>query len=142
MKSKISILLLAVSLWSANTSQAAFLVKKSATTTVAAQTAPAEVLAATPATAEQKEMAAAMETKVNSEKKSALYRFFHRQGKPSAQMSKLVYVILAIIGFGWLAMGINDNFADYEWLLSLLLYILGWLPGLIYTLIRMKKYYK
>jgi uncharacterized membrane protein YqaE (UPF0057 family) len=61
--------------------------------------------------------------------------------KESLDISKGVYVILAIIGFGWLAMGLNDNFEGFDWLISLLLYILGWLPGVIYTLIMMKKYY-
>lgn len=61
--------------------------------------------------------------------------------KESLDISKGVYVLLAIIGFGWLAMGLNDDFEGFDWLISLLLYILGWLPGVIYTLIMMKKYY-
>jgi uncharacterized membrane protein YqaE (UPF0057 family) len=48
---------------------------------------------------------------------------------------------MAIVFFGWLAMGLNDDFEGFDWLISLLLYILGWLPGVIYTLIMMKKYY-
>lgn len=61
--------------------------------------------------------------------------------KESFDITKGVYVLLAIIAFGWLAMGINDDFEGFDWLISLLLYILGWLPGVIYTLIMMKKYY-
>jgi uncharacterized membrane protein YqaE (UPF0057 family) len=61
--------------------------------------------------------------------------------KESLDVSKGVYVILAIVFFGWLAMGLNDDFEGFDWLISLLLYILGWLPGVIYTLIMMKKYY-
>ncbi len=61
--------------------------------------------------------------------------------KENLDISKGVYILLAIIGFGWLAMGFNDNFEGFDWLISLLLYVLGWLPGVIYTLIMMKKYY-
>jgi len=61
--------------------------------------------------------------------------------KEAVDISKGAYIVLAIIWFGWLAMGINDNFEGFDWIISLLLYILGWLPGVIYTLIRMKKYY-
>ncbi len=61
--------------------------------------------------------------------------------KENLDISKGVYILLAIIGFGWLAMGFNDNFEGFDWLISLVLYFLGWLPGVIYTLIMMKKYY-
>ena len=59
----------------------------------------------------------------------------------SDAIPKPLYVVLAIIALGWLAMGINDNFEGWNWVLSLVLYILGWLPGVIYTLIMMKDYY-
>ena len=62
--------------------------------------------------------------------------------KGGAEISKGLYIVLAIFGLGWLGMGLNDNFKGDEWLISLLLYILFWLPGFIYTLIKMKKYYK
>ncbi len=60
----------------------------------------------------------------------------------SAEIPKVIYIVLAIIGFGWLGMGINDNFKDWDWVISLILSILFWLPGLIYSLVKMKKYYK
>lgn len=59
----------------------------------------------------------------------------------SSVMPAILYIILAILAFGWLAMGINDNFSDFDWLISLVLYILFYIPGLIYTLIKMNKYY-
>lgn len=52
-----------------------------------------------------------------------------------------LYIVMAIFLLGWLAMGINDNFEEYDWLISLLLYIIMYLPGLIFTLIKMSKYY-
>ena len=60
----------------------------------------------------------------------------------NAEIPKVLYIVLSIIGFGWLAMGVNDNFEDWDWVISLILTILAWLPGVIYSLIKMKKYYK
>ena len=59
----------------------------------------------------------------------------------STEISKGLYIILAIFGFGWVGIGLNDNFKGGKWILSLVLYILGYLPGLIYTLVKMKDYY-
>ncbi|MES2689166.1 MAG: YqaE/Pmp3 family membrane protein [Bacteroidota bacterium] len=52
-----------------------------------------------------------------------------------------LYIVLAIFYMGWLAMGINDDFHGNDWLISLLLYIIFYIPGLIYTLVKMNKYY-
>ena len=57
------------------------------------------------------------------------------------RLDPIVYIILAIFPLGWLAMGLNDNFKGNDWLISLVLYILGWLPGIVYTLYMMSKYY-
>lgn len=59
----------------------------------------------------------------------------------SSAIPQVLYILLAIFWLGWLAMGINDNWNGYDWLISLLLYFLFWLPGFIYTLIKMGKYY-
>lgn len=59
----------------------------------------------------------------------------------NADISKGLYVVLAIIGFGWLAMGLLDDWSGSDWIIALVLYFLFWLPGLIYSLIKMKKYY-
>ena len=59
----------------------------------------------------------------------------------NADISKGLYVVLALIGFGWLAMGLLDDWSGSDWIISLVLYFLFFLPGLIYTLIKMKKYY-
>lgn len=56
-------------------------------------------------------------------------------------LPQALYVVMAIFLLGWLAMGINDNFEESDWVISLLLYILMYLPGLIFTLIKMSKYY-
>lgn len=83
----------------------------------------------------------AHEVNTSVTKKSILSRIAHKAAA-SAEMPKGLYIILAIFGFGWLAMGINDNFEDWDWIISLVLYLIGYLPGLIYTLVKMKKYYK
>ena len=58
-----------------------------------------------------------------------------------AKLSKGIYILLAFLGLGWLGMGLNDNFEGTDWIISLVLYLLFWLPGFIYTLVKMKKYY-
>ena len=63
-----------------------------------------------------------------------------RNGK-DADISKGVYVLLAILGLGWLAMGLLDDWNGSDWLVNLLLTVLCWLPGLIHALVKMKKYY-
>lgn len=54
---------------------------------------------------------------------------------------KGLYIVGAIFGLGWLAMGIMDDFEGNNWWISLILYIACWLPGLIYSLVKMKEYY-
>lgn len=56
-------------------------------------------------------------------------------------ISKGLYIVLAIFGLGWLALGINDGWKGNNWWIALLLGLLGWIPGLIYTLVKMKNYY-
>ncbi len=73
----------------------------------------------------------AAETKVLTTKKAATAKTIP-QG---------LYIVLAIFWMGWLAMGINDDFNGNDWLISLLLYIIFYIPGLIYTLVKMNKYY-
>lgn len=63
-------------------------------------------------------------------------------GKSTDGISKGIYILLALLGLGWLGMGLNDDFGGSDWIISLVLYLLFFLPGFIYTLIKMKKYYK
>jgi len=69
-------------------------------------------------------------------------KFLKKQMKKNAaDISQGLYIVLAILGLGWLAMGILDDWQGSDWLISLVLYILFYIPGLIYTLIKMNKYY-
>lgn len=52
-----------------------------------------------------------------------------------------VYVLLAILGLGWLAMGIKSDWEGSDWLVNLLLTALCWLPGLIHALVKKKDYF-
>jgi uncharacterized membrane protein YqaE (UPF0057 family) len=52
-----------------------------------------------------------------------------------------LYVVMAIFFLGWLAIGIQSNWKGNDWWICLLLYFLFWLPGVIYALVVMNKYY-
>ncbi|MCF8450567.1 MAG: hypothetical protein K9G49_11920 [Taibaiella sp.] len=119
------------------TSQAGFVMKKHPATVVA-QNAVSNTDAPVVASDESATVAA---SNVVAEKQTIFNKMFHKSAKGKAEISKALYVVLAIIGFGWLAMGINDNFEGWDWVISLVLYLILWLPGLIYTLVKMKKYY-
>jgi len=51
------------------------------------------------------------------------------------------YIVLSILFLGWLAIGVRSNWKGNDWWIALLLYFLFYFPGLIYSLIVMKKYY-
>lgn len=126
MKNLFTILLATLLIAAGFPAQAAFPLKQPAaasTTTVPTQNAPA--------TAETASIAY-----TTSGKKQSV-----RSKRVANTLPQVLYVVLAIFGLGWLAMGINDNFEESDWLISLLLYILMYLPGLIFTLIKMSKYY-
>lgn len=79
-------------------------------------------------------------TVINKEHKKGFFsKIFKGGGSDNIPMP--LYVVMSIFFLGWLAMGINDNFKGWDWVISLALYILAYIPGLIYTLIMMKNYY-
>ena len=61
--------------------------------------------------------------------------------KGDADLSKGVYILLAIIGWGFLGIGLMSDWDGNEWIIALVLTALCWLPGVIYTLAKMKNYY-
>ena len=113
---KITIFLFILALFSSQMSQAAI---------------PAKALSATTISA----------TAGQSEHHGVFHKVKEMWAHGRAKLDQIVYVILAIVFLGWLAMGINDDFQGYAWLISLILYLLFWLPGVIYSLIMMSKYY-
>lgn len=126
---KLSFAIMAITLMSTGVSKAAFPIKQ-------------EVAASQVVVNNQSELSTTGTTVVNTkaelQKQSADTK---KESSKSKGISKGLYIVLAIFSLGWLGMGINDNFEGYDWLISLVLYCLFWLPGFIYTLIKMKKYY-
>ncbi len=64
-----------------------------------------------------------------------------KQMKKDPDISKGLYVLLALLGLAWVAMGIMDNWDGSDWIVNLVLSLLCWLPGVIHGLVKMKKYY-
>jgi len=60
----------------------------------------------------------------------------------SADIPQVLYVVLALFGLAWIAMGVMDNWSGNNWWVNLILTLLFWLPGFIHALIKMKDYYK
>lgn len=65
-----------------------------------------------------------------------------RKGGSTADIPKGLYIVLAIFGLAWIAMGIFDNWKGSTWIVNLILTLLFWLPGFIHALVVMKNYYK
>lgn len=57
------------------------------------------------------------------------------------KVSKGLYILLAIVGLGFVGIGLATDWDGNEWIIGLVLGLLCWLPGLIYALIKMKNYY-
>jgi len=56
--------------------------------------------------------------------------------------SKGIFILLALLGWAWLLMGIQDDFSGSTWIVNLLLTVLCWLPGFIHSMVHMKDYTK
>jgi uncharacterized membrane protein YqaE (UPF0057 family) len=56
-------------------------------------------------------------------------------------ISSGLYVLLAIFGLGWVAMGIMDDWSGKNWVTNIILTVLCWLPGLIHALAKKTDYY-
>jgi hypothetical protein len=59
----------------------------------------------------------------------------------SDKLSKGLYILLAILGWGFVGIGLATDWDGNEWIICLVLSLLCVLPGLIYALIKMKNYY-
>lgn len=78
----------------------------------------------------------------NAIKLKAAQKFIKKsQKKGAGDIPKGAYIVLAIIGFAWLAMGLMDDFEGNNWWVALLLYFLCWIPGVIYAFVKMDEYY-
>ena len=52
------------------------------------------------------------------------------------------YIVLVILGWGFIPLGILSDWKGNDWWVNLLLTALCWLPGVIHGLVKMKDYYK
>jgi hypothetical protein len=59
----------------------------------------------------------------------------------SSAISKTGYIILAILGFGFIGLGLNTSWKGNDWIIGLVLGLL-WLPGLIWAFMKMGNFYK
>lgn len=71
----------------------------------------------------------------------AAQKFVKKQTSKEEQFSKGIYVLLAILGLAWIAMGVMDDWSGDTWIVNLILSFLCWFPGVIHALVVMKKYY-
>jgi uncharacterized membrane protein YqaE (UPF0057 family) len=56
-------------------------------------------------------------------------------------ISEGVYILLAILGLAWIAMGVKDDWKGDTWVINLILSFLCWLPGLIHALVKKSDYF-
>jgi len=64
-----------------------------------------------------------------------------KRSQKREDISQGLYIVLAIFWLGWLAIGVLEDWDGSEWIIALVLYALFWLPGFIYSLIKMGDYY-
>jgi len=58
-----------------------------------------------------------------------------------AGIDKGIYILLALVGFPFISVGLASNWEGSDWIYCLLFTLLCFIPGLIYALVKMKKYY-
>lgn len=61
--------------------------------------------------------------------------------KADPDISSGLYVLLVILGLGWVAMGVMDDWSGSNWVTNLILSVLCWLPGVIHGLVKKGDYY-
>ncbi len=71
----------------------------------------------------------------------AAQKLVRKQMQREPDFDKGLYVLLAILGLAWVAMGVMDDWSGSDWIVNLILTALCYLPGLIHALTKMKKYY-
>lgn len=79
----------------------------------------------------------------NAVKLKAAQKFLKKQQRKAggSDISEGVYILLAILGLGWLAMGLIDDWDGNNWIIGLVLSLLCWLPGVIYSLVKKDEYF-
>lgn len=66
----------------------------------------------------------------------------HKMNKGAEDIEKGLYIVLAIFGLGFVAMGLMDDWEGQNWWVNLLLTVLlCGIGGIIHSFIKMKEYY-
>ncbi|WP_235297167.1 YqaE/Pmp3 family membrane protein [Portibacter marinus] len=71
----------------------------------------------------------------------AAQKFIKAKKNGAEDIEKGLYIVLAILGLGFIAMGLMDDWEGNNWWVNLILTALCWIPGVIHALIKMKEYY-
>lgn len=71
----------------------------------------------------------------------AVKRNMKKTKKAGDGISSGLYILLAILGLAWVAMGVMDDWSGNNWIVNIILTVLCWLPGLIHALAKKKDYY-
>jgi uncharacterized membrane protein YqaE (UPF0057 family) len=80
----------------------------------------------------------------NSLKLKAAQKYIKKEMKDGGAddgISSGLYILLAILGLGWVAMGVKDDWSGKNWITNLILTALCWLPGLIHALAKKNDYF-
>ncbi len=59
----------------------------------------------------------------------------------NGSMGKGLYIFLAIIGLGFIGLGVNTDWSGNDWIIALVLGLFTCLGGMIFTLVKMKDHY-
>ena len=79
--------------------------------------------------------------KKSLELKAAQTLLKKKMSSRAADIPKGLYIVLAILGWGFLAIGLLTDWQGNDWWINLLLSLLCLIPGIIHALVNMKKYY-
>lgn len=72
----------------------------------------------------------------------AAQKFVKAQKNNGAEdIDKGLYIVLVILGLGFIAMGLMDDWEGQNWWVNLILTALCWIPGVVHGLVKMKDYY-
>lgn len=83
---------------------------------------------------------AKMKMKKMQKKATASMKSGNDLNAPESGLDKGMYILVAFF-IPFLAVGLASDWEGNDWLICLLLTALCWLPGFIYALMKMKKYY-
>ncbi len=72
----------------------------------------------------------------------AAQKFIKNKKNGAEDIDKGLYIVLAIFGLGWLAMGLMDDWQGNNWVVNVVLAVLTCgLGSIIHSFVKMKEYY-